>query len=195
MAQVLTSLFQENGRSDVAAIGVGRPFTGVADYYFKIPRYERVAYPVVAHLILFVDFGELIPRTDNFQSKLITQPKFCFVEGARLPEYEPTRRFLHSYRLEFLWQIRNFYETQAGMAGFWPRRSEAPPSTPRDGDFAAADSPSQKLPLEEWRFVLKSLRDVTDLPICFVHASRTPRIIKVRICLSGNNHLLYSSCP
>ena len=62
LPQVLTSFLSENNYPNLMAFGVGMSGYSVADYYFNIPRYERVVPSIAMHLIILTDFDDTLPK-------------------------------------------------------------------------------------------------------------------------------------
>ena len=94
MPQVLTRLLTAEGL-DMMAFGVGRSGESVADYYFKIPKYEKLCPPIMAHFIILCDLADVLPDQLNAEhARFVSQPTFRLVEGTSEGKYQRTRAFL-----------------------------------------------------------------------------------------------------
>ena len=175
LAQVATSLFKFHGTEDLVFFGAGIAGDDIADYYFNIPKYEKIVPLIKAHFIIITSFDDTLPDTNNKRSVFKSDP-YRLVNEKWEPKFQNIKKMLNKYNLGFIWKlverlIKNpDFRFMPGTAALFAS-SQKPEST--DQDFSESSS-----------FLLKELRKQTKLPMVFVYAPNVPRIDRGSIAFS-----------
>ena len=167
MAQAFTRLAEQRGPA-VLGVGLGASGERVADYYFKMPVYERLLPNVAAHCIVIADLEDVLPdnRADCHGS-FLSEPAFSLVESQCEPsglarEWGPLLA-----RLELQGAFAIYRQARDLRLRFAPG-----PVVP---DPAPAASITAK-PGPAWDFLLTRLRQRTDLPLVMVYVPHAPNM-------------------
>lgn len=171
VARVLTGLAAERGMSGLSAFEIGHSGEGIADYYFWIPKYERIVRDIKAHFIIITDDDDVLPgRQLRPHSLFLTDPASGLVEG--MP-YEPAgsllpvRNWLHEHGFDF---IISLYRSAQGITIGLPG---AVRTVQRENGEEAVTNPS---PDGAWRYLLESLRAHAGARVVFVYCPPVPSL-------------------
>lgn len=139
---------------------------GVADYYFDIPRYEKLADNIEGHVILIAGLDDVLPgRHVGCHSRFLSDPwRF---EASACPPSDLSLRFApfaSRWKLEFL------YALYRGMKDY-PFRFT--PGRVADGRDDRRVAPMEKMG-QAWEFLVQSLKAQTSGFITFVYVPPGP---------------------
>jgi hypothetical protein len=175
MAQQVTAIWSRRTGEALVGVGIGGGNRTVTDYYFLIPRYEKIT-NFTCHVIVLPSLRDVSPDGAGFHS----EPEYRLLEQLREQPLPGLRRQLHRIRLDFLWGPlwsvigrRESPLTQTRIR-FYPGPAAVPNPRPRPPIAAVADP-------EAWRFLLRSLQRQTTQPIVFVYTPTVPAVSGGRI--------------
>jgi len=178
----LTRLLSESAGERLTAFSVGRGYWSVADYYFQIPKFERAVPDLAGVIILVSGLGDTLPDQDPLHqvSMFHSRPHFRFeyfeIEGQE--DLAPIRHSALRGRVaalqpQFLLRLRNRVREGLNPARVrfrpGPVASRKPQPGPSEGP---APNPAGRDAAWEWMF--RQLREVTRLPVIFVHVPPAP---------------------
>ncbi|OPY15549.1 MAG: hypothetical protein A4E66_00066 [Syntrophus sp. PtaB.Bin001] len=168
MQEVLVGLLKANGIKNITAFGIGQSGDSVADYYFKIPRYEKICSTIIAHYIILTDFNDVFPNQPlvghaSFQAN----PRYQIVDIKGKPDHLRIRAFLRKWGLDFVWlsAVTVIKDTRL-------RFSPGPCKVRLKSREVAHDQDPEKA----FSFLLRALRNQTTKPIIFVYCPYVPAI-------------------
>lgn len=181
MAQQLSHLFSRN-RIPVLAVGIGFSGASMADYYFRMPRYEKLLSSVRGHFIMIAQPDEdIVPdRQEQGQSRFLRisePPGFALHEAHQqvLPQQKLKMRLSMSY-LDFIIILKK------RVANIKPRFAptiQRVSAKAESGDHVPFTSPADEK--RAFAFLCHSLRSQTTLPLTMVYLPRIPRIEQGKI--------------
>jgi hypothetical protein len=183
IAQVFTQLSRQKGYSDLTAIGIGRAGANFADYYYKIPKYEKLT-PIRAHIFVIAQISDLLPLENGNLGQFKSEPELAFVKSrwslSRLKIY--VGQILYKLRAQFIYKfIKTIRNTQLRFSP------------------GIADKPSSKLPTdislkkkkESIEFLLTNISKQTRLPIILIYCPGIPYIEENKISYKDNDQQLW----
>lgn len=190
---VLTTLLEEDGGPLLAGVAIGHRWWCLADVFFGIPAYESAIDNPKLHVIHLFGLQDTLPdREPSVRiSQFLSEPNFHFeyydneYGEAEPPEQPPglLRRTVYRARVQFFLRLLRSAKEVATLDGLrFSLGSQAPQieSAPEEArlhgwsEHLDPDWVKQDPPIEAWRFLLASLKDITDVPIVFVYATPTP---------------------
>jgi len=157
LAQVATALADSDGSRKITFVGIGLSGDDTADYYFKIPKYEKIISSIVAHFILISDLKDTLPDMDLVRGAFRSGP-YRLVENKWQPKFQKFKKILDKYELSFLWMmIRSLSGLDLNFA----------PGTVSTAVFSTEPDHVYEHSNEAWSFLLKELKSQTDLPYTY----------------------------
>lgn len=175
MASQLTRIWRERNRRPLTGVTVAEMGRKMADCFFLLPYYERIAAPVCYHFFILHGLDDDITPDGKV---FVDHPTFRFVErDLRFTEYLDLKNALVRARLEFL--LYPFYRLaqkwEKGEIRF--RLGPISPSLP-----ASPSSPPDRAYLRNaWTFVVRQLKERAQAPIAFVYMPGIPTLHHGRI--------------
>lgn len=178
----------------ITSIGIGMPGRSIADYYFMIPRYERIIRNVGCHIIFLGNIGDVVPNDPSawfsqFEYHSQKNDEIRLVEG------------FDSNRLKSSWIDELSYRTRIYFLRSIVRRcknieismfKKAATVSKGNGD-SRHDVSQGKRYYEAWRQLLLKYKTVTTKPIIFVYAPSLPSIVSNRICYEDESEKLVAA--
>ncbi len=168
IAQVFTKISAENGL-DLVAFGVGALGGAVVDYYFDLPKYERLNPTIAAHFILINHRRDVLPGKKRRGSLFVADPEFKFILKQREPQGPLfLRKLIYDLDLNFLFALAKSMPDLKDFRfaiGPVPQRIKAQGHSQKAYDEKAA-----------LRFLFEKLAAQTSLPIVFVYVPRVPEL-------------------
>lgn len=170
MPQVLTAIL-EKSYDGLMAFGVGMSSDSVADYYFDIPKYEKLVDSVVGHFIIITLSEDILPdqKTDRIRGVFSSNPYRLELFEWK-PRYQEIKKTLNRYGLNFIWEPVKSLVSGRPLR-FVPAAGVKPEET-RGAEEIYTDA-SRK---EAWAFLFRRLREQTNLPIVLVYCPVMPKI-------------------
>jgi hypothetical protein len=143
----------------------GRSGDCVADYYFRIIRYDRIVSSTLAYVIIISDMRDLLPDVARQRCEFRSRPELQLVERNPAIPYQGIKRVFYDYNLAFLWNI--LLSVQKAELDFLPGIA---------GEEGAADNEPAIPGRETWAFLLERFRSATNARIVFVYCPYVPSI-------------------
>ena len=175
MAQAFTRLAREAGL-DLTGVGLGGSGQRVADYYFKMPVYERLLPRTLAHVIVIADLADVLPDNGaDCHSSFLSKPALDLIWSQCLPNATGQRwgKLLAHLRLQ------GPYDLYRRILDLRPRLTPGPANDAPAGAPEPELSPTARQ--TAWDFLLPRLRARTSLPLLIVYLPVTPRIQDNRV--------------
>lgn len=168
MQEILIGIWRNNGVKRITAFGVGDSGESVADYYFKIPRYERICPTIAAHFIILGNLSDVLPdRALPERSAFQSKPEYRIIERNRETEYQRIKVVLRKCRLDFLWlPARSLMKDTKLRFSLGPREAE----------LRSTEITDEPKPEKAFSFLLNALSHQTTKPIIFVYCPEVPTI-------------------
>lgn len=187
MPQVITSILRKNKMNNLVCYGVGMSGDSVADYYFDIPKYERLTEGVIAHIIILTKIRDTLPDqpTDDRRGLFKSEP-FRLYQDDWSPPFQKSSRFLQRYGIYFVWgpvkaALESLKNLRFGPGVFEEQKKKIEPPMVKT---------SKDTILESWKFLFGKLQEQTDLPLIFVYCPSVPQIENGGIAFSDKNRNL-----
>ena len=177
LAQVATALSDSDGPERLLFMGIGLSGDDVADYYFNIPRYEKIIPSIVAHFILITNLRDTLPDIDLNRGVFKSAP-YRLVENQWKPAHQEFKKMLDKYKLSFMWMLIKSISTL---------ELRFTPGTAPAAQFSEESDQTYNHANEAWAFLLAKLKKQTDLPIIFIYCPMVPRIAHGEILFSDRN--------
>ncbi len=173
MQEKLKSLWRANGINNYTAFGIGNSGENIADYYFKIPRYEKLCPTIVAHFIVITSLDDILPDQPLHNGAAFTsKPAYQFIDRHRQPEFRQAKEVLNKFGLDFIWQpARSFAKDKKlqflpGLRNIGLQHTENVSAKDCDKAFA---------------FIANALRHQTVKPVFIVYCPELPRIMDGKV--------------
>ncbi len=184
--QVITKRLSEKGFGEkLMCFGVGMGLDSVADYYFDIPKYERLTQSVVSHFIIVTTINDTLPdkSTDEIRGIFKSNPLRLYQDNWK-PEFQKIKKALNKIKLSFIWQPVRSTLSSLKTLRFAP--------TKRNNNFTNfkefdKEVYSQKFLSDSWTFLFKKLREQTEIPITIVYCPAIPIIQNGKVIVEDNN--------
>ncbi|MBI4850173.1 MAG: hypothetical protein HY808_16625 [Nitrospirae bacterium] len=176
LPQVISSLQGEKADNALMAFGVGMSGDSVADYYFDIPKYEKLAPPIIAHFIIISSIDDILPdqSADRIRGVFNSNP-YRLENNNWKPRHQNIKRLLNNLGLYFVWDLVKSFNSNMVMH-FKPATRNA------YSNKARADISEGPNKVEEAiSFLMKKLRAQTVLPIIIVYCPYIPTITEGKI--------------
>lgn len=160
----------------LTSFGVGMSGESVADYYFKIPRYEKKCPAVTAHYIIICSISDALPdQLSAAHAAFKSKPELRFVDLQKEPDHILLRSILRKYGMDFVWAtaVTVIKDTKLRFSP-GPVKTLGENKSVNQGVY----TPSS---VEAFKFLLHAIRQQTEKPITFIYCPYVP-IIK-------NNHV------
>jgi len=168
MQDVLMDMWKTD-KEILTAFGIGCSGESIADWYFKIPRYEKRCPTILAHFIVLSDMSDVLPNdSPSEHSAFLSKPEYRIVERNKEPEHRWIKAVLRKCGLDFVW---------------WPTKSLIKDTKLR---FALGQHKWSRLrstevalepkPGRSFSFLLHTLRRETTKPVIFVYCPHLPVI-------------------
>ena len=171
--QRITEKLADRGIGEKAmAFGVGMSGDSVADYYFYIPKYEKLAQGVKAHYIVITNLNDTLPDQPSDSTRWIFRSApFRLILDRFYLKFQEVKKKLDRLGLYFIWQpIRSAIASVKSLKMI-PQLSKKTPST-----VSGEDEKSNTFRAEAWAFLFEKLKQQTALPLAFVYCPQIPRI-------------------
>ena len=171
--QRVTQRLVERGLGDKAmAFAVGMSGDSVADYYFDLPKYEKLTRNIKAHYIVITDVRDTLPdqADDTIRGVFTSHPfRLSFVESP--PKFQGIKKRLNSLGLYFLWE-----PARSAMRSI--KNLKLVPSLPQNtfSKVSSENKPSPAFQKQAWTFLFEKLKQQTRLPLVFVVCPTIPFI-------------------
>lgn len=182
----VNAILSEHGTGRPRAVGIGRAYWSIADYYFNIPKYERLLNPV-CHVIVLAEHGlkDLCPDGETF----LSEPTYEFV-GRNIVDSGKSKVIaeLHEYGLCDAalapWKaVRGVLkDVRTSRFTLGPVASQEQPSPVDSESFLFRAETPERL-TESWEFAIDKLTSATDKPVVFVLVPEVPYLENGQVCL------------
>jgi hypothetical protein len=185
MPQLLTKLFKKNLFNNWIAVGIGQSGATISDYYFRIPKYEKIIGDIKAHIIVIAQPDEdIVPNDTNSKLSrfLITHTNQLILEKETFkPKKTTIKSLLNCMHLDFFWNIlKKITETKLNLN--IKKKSAASNSIAKKNKKYSKECLS-----EIFNFITKKLSEQTDKDIIILYAPPVPIIEKGRIFIKDEN--------
>lgn len=168
MQEVLMGMWRADAMNRLTAFGVGNSGESIADYYFKIRRYENRCPSILAHFIILSDLSDVFPDQPSAEhAAFLSKPEYEFVERNKEPEHRRIKAVLRECGLDFIWlPTRSLIKDTKLRISWGPHKA---------GLRSTEITPEPKYE-EAFSFLLHALRHQTTKPIIFVYCPPLPAI-------------------
>ena len=168
MQEVLTGIWRAEGKA-LTAFGIGNSGESIADWYYKIPRYEKICPYILAHFIVLSGISDVLPDNSSAQHAVfLSKPEYHIIERNEGPEYRQIKAALRKCGLDFVWlPTKSFINNTKLRFALGPRKV----SGLRNNEVTNATKP-----IKSFSFLLHALRRQTIKPIIFVYCPYLPSI-------------------
>jgi len=168
MQDVLMDLWRADGKA-LTAFGIGNSGESVADWYFKIPRYEKRCPEVIAHFIILSGLSDVFPDDPSAEhATFLSKPEYRIIEHNKEPEHRRIKVALRKCGLDFVW-----LPTRSFIKNTKLRFTLGPNKGPRLRNTEDAHKPEPK---KSFSFLLHALSRQTTKPLIFVYCPHLPTI-------------------
>ncbi len=163
MQEQLMDMWRADGLMSLRSIGIGMSGQSVADYYFKIPLYEKICPSIFAHFIVISSLGDVLPNQSSanhasFQSK----PNCRIIEGHKVPANWKIKALFRKFGLDFLWQpVKSLLKDTKFQFSVGPRTKIV---TLKDTEIIYKTRNEKA-----FIFLLNALKQQTTMPIIFIY--------------------------
>ena len=184
MSHIFNSLYSSSKvKNKLAGFSVGFSGDDIADYYFNIPKYEKIVPDIKAYFIVITGFNDTIPNMDNARSVFKFDGSSYYLlekEKIRSDLAERIKNILRPYGFNFLIGLANTAYADVEL-DFIPSIS----TRNTKQNQSTLKSPALQ---EAWSFLLKELNHQTTGKIIFVYAPPVPRVEKGKITFEDKNY-------
>lgn len=179
MQEVLMGMWRADGIKSLTAFGIGKSGESVADYFFKIPRYEKQCPAIIAHFIVLSSLSDVLPDQSSsenaaFQSK----PEYRIIEGNKKPEHMRIKAVLRKCGFDFVW-----LPTRSLIKDTKLRFCLGPPKAGLRSTEVSHEPNTEKA----FSFLLHALRHQSTKPIIFVYCPPLPAITGGEVHFKDHN--------
>jgi len=170
VAQQLTRMLKM--KNNFIAVGIGQSGYAIADYYYLIPQYEKLA-NFKQHFIVFTNFNDLLP--DEYQ--FFSIPNYKLIHKPRKYEYITIRNFVNKRRLNLPYIIARklFKDDKNRMRKLRFRVGQVSSTMGNNKTQNHIDK------IDAFNFILQNIKEITDIPISFIYAPNIPKISENKI--------------
>lgn len=185
MPQLLTKLFKKKFFNNWIAVGIGQSGATIADYYFRIPKYEKIIGDIKAHIIIIGQPNEdIVPNDTNSKLSrfLITDTNQLILEKETFqPKKTKIKSLLNRMHLDFVWNIlKKITGTKLNL--------NIKKKSATSNNIAKKNTKYSKDRLSKiFDFITKKISEQTDKDIIILYAPPIPRIEKGRIFIQDEN--------
>ena len=190
--QRITEKLSATGFHDkLMSYGVGMSGDSVADYYFDIPRYEKLTGDVRAHYIIITSFEDTMPdqATDTRKGIFKSNP-LRFYEDHWAPKIPKVKEIFNRFGLYFVWQPFLAVRSSFRKISFLPKWIG---SGQQQDTLLEPVEPSRML-REYWSFLFQEIRKQTDKPVSFVYCPAIPAMERGKVIyedVNGEKYFLF----
>lgn len=172
LPQILTKKLDENNLGqDVMAYGVGMSGDSVADYFFNIPKYEKLTPDSIAHFIILTNINDSLPDQVSAKRGMFRSNPYRLEETVRHLKFQNLKKKLDEYGMYFIWKPFKTSIASIKTINFVPSINNLPKNYKPNTSFF-----SYKLLYESWSFLFGILKEQTNNPIVFVYCPPIPKI-------------------
>jgi hypothetical protein len=166
---VITMECRNRDDCDYTGINIGMSGQSIADYYFSIPKYEKVFQSIAMHYIVIPDMMDLEPDNKTASlSQFVSKPHYEFKKIHYQGTAYRVKSTFHALKLDFVWFLtRNLLNKEYH---FLPAFGKAKVDNGTVIEQTTVDFS------EAWHFLLSSLAKITDKPLTFVYCPTVPTI-------------------
>jgi hypothetical protein len=186
IAQVVSkNISQKELEEQLMCFGVGMSGDSVADYYFDIPKYEKIIPGIKAHFIIITDIKDTIPdqTTDTIRGVFKSSPLRLY-QVKWSPEFQQVKMALNNFRMYFIWEpVRSFISSVKEIKFLPSGRVQS-----RKISSSSQVEYSDKFLKDSWSFLFEKLSEQTKLPIIFVYCPVVPRISNGKILFEDDSN-------
>jgi hypothetical protein len=176
LAQSFTSIWNLNNKQKLLGVGIGFDGINIADNYFMMPAYEKIAKNVFCHVFIIHDFRKL--SSDSRPSKIgavfRSEPSFS------LHYYPPAQKTKSYEKIVFI-------SSRLGVGFIFPLLKELRDydwrfslgeyhTAPRAFDFEKKETITSSELVGDWNFLLDKLSQQTEKKIIFVYLPQVPAL-------------------
>ena len=175
----------EQGPSRFRAVSAGRAHWSIADYYFKIPHYERLLDPV-CHFIVLAEYGlkDLCPDGETF----LSEPTLQFVHRSIVdPHRSRVITDLYEWGLSDMllapWKAVRTVLADGRHLRFTLGPARTADETTSDSGCSVPFAVSEpNAVIESWSYALDMLKTRTSKPIVLVLVPEVPHLERGAVC-------------
>lgn len=170
---VTTKLQLKVNNNEIICFGVGMSADSVADYYFDIPKYEKITKNIRAHFLIITDIRETLPdQLSDTKRGLFRSNPYTLYQDNWSPEFQTVKKVLGKFRLYFVWDPIKSAIASIKKLNFLP--------TIRQDIRHAANSRDVKYTdgflADSWGFLFERLSKQTNIPIVIIYCPIIPII-------------------
>ncbi len=170
IAQVFTKISKVKKR-DLMAFSVGALGGAVVDYYFDIPKYEKLVDAIEAHFIVINHKRDLLPAKKRRGSTFMADPEFKFVYKESTPKGPLVlRKLINDLNLNFIFALARSVPQWSKM------RFVVGPVYGHEKKKGVSEKPRSYDESEALDFMLEKLKEQTRRPLIFVYVPRVPEL-------------------
>lgn len=179
MDSVFTQKCLSEGKGDTVGFSCGMSGNSSADYYFRIPRYERLVPSIIAHVIIITGTEDILPSEKTARCEFRANPVLELRENEIPLPFQDVKAVFQRCGLTFLWNAA--YPLATGL------RLQLLPQAAASGRNTAPTPARAIRPEEAWPFLLDKFRSATDAPVIFVYCPAVPSLSKGMVTFDDPN--------
>lgn len=182
MSQQASTLWRRSHTEPLTFVGIGRAGASTVDYYFHMPKYEKIVGPIEAHFIVIDDIRDMLPSAEESSNRFLlasgnrflSEPDYHLEEREVMPSGQRVKRWISVFHMNALISLaRSIVPMIPGMDSkaswrFGLGPVDHPPSRetePITGPCSAAFS-----------YFLSAFKKIEKAPIIFVFLPCVPSI-------------------
>ncbi len=172
--QITKKLAARGFEKRAMAFAVGMSGDSVADYYFDMPKYEKLVPNVKAHYIIVTDVRDTLPDqpSDTIRGVFLSDPlRLTYVDQP--PKFQGIKKKLNDFGLYFIWEPALEAMQSVRNLHFIPALKKNPPAISNGEEAENSSLGAEK---KAWRFLFEELKKQTRLPLIFVICPTVPFI-------------------
>jgi len=154
-------------------VNIGMSGQSIADYYFAIPKYEKI-FNIARHYIVLPNMADALPDNDSAHlSQFVSNPEL----GMRFKAYRQAphwrlKSWLHGCGLDFLWDlVKDASQIQ------WRFIPESGQRVLEGTSLSHGSFPPNSY-AEVWNFLLSAMAQTTTKPITYVYCPAVPLLLR-----------------
>lgn len=181
---VSNNLLKKQLGYNLLCFGVGMGGDSVADYYFDMPKYEKIGGNIIAHFIIITSIEDtLSDQPTDTNRGLFKSAPFRLVQKKSQPKFQEEKKLLTKFGLYFLWKPFRATMSNLHEINFLPpaRQSNLVDISSKEETY------SNKFLFDSWSFLFRMLKKQTTKPIIFVYCPAVPTIEHGKIITTDKN--------
>jgi hypothetical protein len=191
MAQVLTETWNvdRGSKTELLAAAVAYGGANIADYYFSMPYYQKIAGNPICNIIFLHNFTDALPDQIGISSAVFTsepQLSLKFNYSKQVLWKQDVIKYMYFTGTDPLWYLYKdivSYDFDFRIETFDKRHNLVKVNS--DGDLLENKKPNETT-IKAWNFILKKIKEVSVVPVILVYCPNLPQPSKGKINLEDS---------